>query len=131
MPTTYTTFMTPAARSLDQDTGHADPANKHLVRLAMVALGSLALVMMANGQHAQAQQDTQGVETTRKQNDLSGHPGQATQRLLEWQRSGRGASSHRQELAGPVQSAIWQRYVESFEHEIPERYIENQEFGNK
>jgi len=100
-------------------------------------LGGLALVMMASGQHAQAQpdtqaqQDTQGVETTRLQNDLSGHPGQATRRLLEWQRSGRGASSHRQELAGPVQSAIWQRYVKSFTHEIPERYIENQEFGNQ
>ncbi|WP_277810942.1 DUF3613 domain-containing protein [Chromohalobacter canadensis] len=117
-----TTLMTPDARGRDQ--------GKCLGRLAMSALVGLALVVLASGQHAHAQQDTRNVETTRT-HDLSGHPGQATQRLLEWQRSGRGASSHRQELAGPVQSAIWQRYVESFAHEIPEQYIDTQEFGNE
>lgn len=117
MPMTYTVFMNSGAPRLG--------------RLAVGALGGLALMVMACGQYAHAQQDTQGVETTRKHNDLSGHPGQATQRLLEWQRSGRGASSHRQELAGPVQSAIWQRYVESFEHEIPERYIDTDDFGDQ
>lgn len=118
-----TTFMTSDARGRDQ--------GKRLGRLAMGVLGGLALVVMASGQSAHAQQDARNVETTRTQNDLSGYPGQATQRLLEWQRSGRGASSHRQELAGPVQSAIWQRYVESFAHEIPEEYIDTQEFGNE
>ncbi|MCK0743716.1 DUF3613 domain-containing protein [Chromohalobacter nigrandesensis] len=117
MLTTHTAFMNSGAPRLG--------------RLAMTALGGLVLVGMASGQPAQGQQDTQGVETTRTHNDLSGHPGQATQRLLEWQRSGRGASSHRQELAGPVQSAIWQRYVESFEHEIPERYIDSDDFGEQ
>ncbi|WP_179153585.1 DUF3613 domain-containing protein [Chromohalobacter israelensis] len=62
---------------------------------------------------------------------LSASPGQATRRLLEWQRSGRGASSHRQELAGPVQTAIWERYVESFRQAIPDRYIDTDDYGSQ
>ncbi|MCK2042150.1 DUF3613 domain-containing protein [Chromohalobacter sp. TMW 2.2308] len=118
-----TPLMTPDSRGRGQ--------GKRLGRLAMGALGGLALVVLASGENAHAQQDTRQLETKRVHNDLSGHPGQATQRLLEWQRSGRAASSHRQELAGPVQSAIWQRYVESFTHEIPERYIDSDDFGNE
>ncbi|MCI0510311.1 uncharacterized protein DUF3613 [Chromohalobacter marismortui] len=122
-----TPFMSADAQGPDQQ-GHR--TRGRLFRFTMIVLGGLALGVMASGPHAQAQQDTR-LETTRAQHDLSGHPGQATRRLLEWQRSGRGASSHRQELAGPVQSAIWQRYVKSFTHEIPEQYIDTQAFGNQ
>lgn len=44
--------------------------------------------------------------------------------MLAAQREGRVASPSVQVLSGKVQSQIYQRYVDSFGHPIPERYIE-------
>lgn len=53
------------------------------------------------------------------------HP-TATQRqvrdLLQAQREGLHASAREQYLSGAVQHEIYQRYVDSFSHRIPERY---------
>lgn len=45
--------------------------------------------------------------------------------LLELQRSGRLASPYRQTLPGDAQSHAWQRYLNSFTHPIPPRYIDD------
>lgn len=50
--------------------------------------------------------------------------GARTERLFELQRSGRIASRHRQSLSGEVQSRIYDRYLQSFTHAIPEQYID-------
>lgn len=44
--------------------------------------------------------------------------------LLALQRHGQAASPHRQHVSGEVQTRIYQRYLESFTHAIPERYID-------
>ena len=46
-----------------------------------------------------------------------------TAQLLELQRSGRLASRQEQRLPGPAQSKIYERYINSFGHPIPETYI--------
>jgi Protein of unknown function (DUF3613). len=48
--------------------------------------------------------------------------GEETQRWLELQRGGKGASEHRQTLSGAVAEAIHKRYVESFKHPVPAFY---------
>jgi|GEM_PF-3449998 len=50
--------------------------------------------------------------------------------LLEIQRCGQLASSHRQSLPGGAQSRTWQRYLDSFSHPIREHYID-ESFGGK
>ncbi|MBR9771956.1 hypothetical protein C6W88_00560 [Halomonas litopenaei] len=50
--------------------------------------------------------------------------GERTRTLLAVQRDGRLASPSPQALSGKVQGQIYQRYVDSFGHPIPERYIE-------
>lgn len=47
---------------------------------------------------------------------------QQVQGMLQAQRTGAHASSREQYLTGPVQHEIYQRYVDSFSHRIPERY---------
>lgn len=44
--------------------------------------------------------------------------------LLALQRHGQAASPHRQHVSGEVQARIYRRYLESFGHPIPERYID-------
>lgn len=50
--------------------------------------------------------------------------GERTERLLELQRSGRIASRQRQSLSGEVQSRVYDRYLQSFTHAIPDAYID-------
>lgn len=50
------------------------------------------------------------------------HVGLGTKQWLELQRSGFAASQNRQTVSGPVASAIYQRYVDSFKHPIPDLY---------
>lgn len=49
-------------------------------------------------------------------------PKTTTQKLLEQQRSGQYASEHEQHLSGKVNSEVYNRYVKSFSHAIPERF---------
>lgn len=53
--------------------------------------------------------------------------GEETRRWLELQSSGVAASKSRQTVTGPVADAIYQRYVDSFKHPIPEFYKSKQE----
>jgi hypothetical protein len=55
--------------------------------------------------------------------------GEETRRWLELQSSGAAASKNPQTVSGPVADAIYQRYVESFTHPIPEFY-KNEQNGN-
>ena len=49
-------------------------------------------------------------------------PQTATHRLLELQRSGQNASTEEQYLSGKVSTEVYNRYVKSFSHAIPERF---------
>lgn len=49
-------------------------------------------------------------------------PKTTTHSLLEMQRSGKNASADEQYLSGKVSTKIYNRYVESFAHSIPERF---------
>ena len=49
-------------------------------------------------------------------------PKTTTQKLLDQQRSGEYASEHEQHLSGKVSTEIYNRYVKSFSHTIPERF---------
>ncbi len=51
-----------------------------------------------------------------------------TAQLLELQRSGKLASRQEQQLPGAAQSKIYERYINSFGHSIPETYI-SEEFS--
>ncbi|WP_230086054.1 DUF3613 domain-containing protein [Halomonas sp. 328] len=53
----------------------------------------------------------------------------SVQGMLELQRSQQLASPHRQHVSGDVQARIYRRYVESFSHPIPERYIDTRFSG--
>ncbi len=48
----------------------------------------------------------------------------SVQGMLALQRSQQLASPHRQYVSGDVQARIYRRYLESFSHPIPERYID-------
>ena len=50
--------------------------------------------------------------------------GSEVRRALALQLSGQLASSNPQQLIGPVQDKVWTRYVDSFGHPIPERFID-------
>lgn len=52
-------------------------------------------------------------------------PAHEVSALLELQRSGRLASPYRQTLPGDAQSRAWLRYLNSFTHPIPPRYIDD------
>jgi hypothetical protein len=56
--------------------------------------------------------------------------GEETRRWLELQSSGAAASTTRQTVSGPVADAIYQRYVESFTHPIPEFYKSDKDGSN-
>ncbi|WP_031431257.1 DUF3613 domain-containing protein [Methylomicrobium agile] len=56
--------------------------------------------------------------------------GEETRRWLELQSSGAAASTTRQTVSGPVADAIYQRYVESFKHPIPEFYKSDKDGGS-
>jgi hypothetical protein len=45
-----------------------------------------------------------------------------TSRLLEQQSSGQNASTQEQHLSGKVSTEVYERYVKSFSHPIPERF---------
>lgn len=47
----------------------------------------------------------------------------ATAQLLQLQRSGKVASRGEQHLPGAAQSKIYERYINSFGHTIPDSYI--------
>ena len=49
-------------------------------------------------------------------------PKTTTQKLLDQQRSGQYASEHEQHLSGKVSTEVYNRYVKSFSHTIPERF---------
>ena len=51
-----------------------------------------------------------------------------TAQLLQLQRSGKVASRHEQTLPGEAQSKIYERYINSFGHPIPQTYI-NEDFS--
>ncbi|MGJ7608878.1 DUF3613 domain-containing protein [Variovorax sp. LT1R20] len=48
--------------------------------------------------------------------------GDATQDLLSWQRSGVIASKTPRPIAGPIAYRSYERYLKSFEYQIPERF---------
>lgn len=109
--------------------------HRHGPRRAPMALAFMLGLGAMNAPAVHAQQDTNAQDASRARNGepadgLAARPGEATRDLLEWQRSGRGASTHRQTLSGPVQSAIWTRYVDSFRQPIPKTYIDTDDYGS-
>lgn len=52
-------------------------------------------------------------------------PKTTTQKLLDQQRSGQYASEHEQHLSGKVSTEVYNRYVKSFSHAIPENFSED------
>ncbi len=73
---------------------------------------ALAAVMMIVGISVQAQH----------QHEPGPESGEQTRSWLELQRSGEQASETQQTVSGDVAAAIYQRFVDSFEHPIPEYY---------
>ena len=57
-------------------------------------------------------------------------PGSQTRQWLSMQREGTQASQQAQTLPGPVMDQVYQRYIKSFGHPIPERY-EEREIGQQ
>ncbi|MCJ8284498.1 MULTISPECIES: DUF3613 domain-containing protein [unclassified Halomonas] len=102
-----------------------------LVTVALICLlVSLALVFWPDSASAQqtatAQTSSQAVASSQVVRlPATRDPfGERTRTLLAVQRDGRLASPSPQALSGKVQGQIYQRYVDSFGHPIPERYIE-------
>ncbi len=102
-----------------------------LVTVALICLlVSLALVFWPDSASAQqtatAQTSSQAVASSQVVRlPATRDPfGERTRTLLAVQRDGRLASHSPQALSGKVQGQIYQRYVDSFGHPIPERYIE-------
>ncbi|MEE3215954.1 MAG: DUF3613 domain-containing protein [Pseudomonadota bacterium] len=96
---------------------------KTLIVAAMVCL-LLSLALMLWPDRAEAQQSANshpGIVRLPASRDPFG---ERTRGMLAAQREGRVASPSVQVLSGKVQSQIYQRYVDSFGHPIPERYIE-------
>lgn len=58
--------------------------------------------------------------------------GEQTRQWLEMQKNGQAASSQNQTLPGPAAAQIYQRYLNSFSHPIPEYFseIEANPFSN-
>nr|WP_281388629.1 DUF3613 domain-containing protein [Litorivivens lipolytica] len=54
---------------------------------------------------------------------LKGQQATPTGQLLQLQRSGKLASRKEQQLPGKAQTKIYDRYINSFGHPIPETYI--------
>ncbi len=59
---------------------------------------------------------------------LKGQQAVPTAQLLQLQRSGKLSSRNEQKLPGKAQSKIYERYINSFGHPIPETYI-NESFS--
>lgn len=74
----------------------------------------LMLFILASGSQSLRADDGEGLQNV--------EIGLGTKHWLELQRSGFIASQHRQTVSGPVASEIYQRYVESFKHPIPDLY---------
>jgi len=76
--------------------------------------------------------ETSAAEPARSQSDTvqATEPAVDVAALLEMQRSGQYASTTQQTLPGDAQSLAWKRYLESFSHPVPERYI-NDAFREK
>lgn len=55
-----------------------------------------------------------------------------TRQWLDLQKNGQQASSHKQTLSGPAAARVYQRYLDSFSHPIPEYYseVESNPFSN-
>ena len=58
--------------------------------------------------------------------------GEQTRKWLNLQQNGQAASSHNQTLPGPVAAKIYERYLNSFSHPIPQYFseIESNPFSN-
>lgn len=50
--------------------------------------------------------------------------GEQTRQWLELQKNGHAASPHQQTLPGPAAAQIYERYLNSFSHPIPEYFSE-------
>lgn len=48
--------------------------------------------------------------------------GDTTRQWIDLQKSGEQASEHRRPMSGPVAQRSYQRYLRSFEREIPEKF---------
>lgn len=55
----------------------------------------------------------------------NGEPQSATAKLMAAQRSGELASTNDQYLSGKARAEIYQRYIKSFGHAIPETFIDD------
>ncbi|MBY6209783.1 MULTISPECIES: DUF3613 domain-containing protein [Halomonas] len=96
---------------------------KTLIVAAMVCL-LLSLALMLWPDRAEAQQTATSHPGIVRLSASRDPFGERTRGMLAAQREGRVASPSVQVLSGKVQSQIYQRYVDSFGHPIPERYIE-------
>lgn len=87
--------------------------------------GMLALIFLCLSSAAIADKDE---EAANAELLLQTQQTTATANLLQLQRSGKFASRNEQRLPGRAQTKVYERYINSFGHPIPETYI-NEEFS--
>ncbi|MAY36797.1 MAG: hypothetical protein CMN84_11925 [Spongiibacteraceae bacterium] len=97
---------------------HSYSHRRNTVKTFVIA-ASIALLTSLPG-YAEEADSTQAL--------LKGQQATPTAQLLELQRSGKIASRNEQQLPGKAQSKIYERYINSFGHPIPETYI-NESFS--
>lgn len=88
--------------------------NKHIVPVGFLFLALSSFAVMADPAKPLAKQ------------------GEQTRQWLELQKNGQAASTHHQTLPGPAAAQIYQRYLNSFTHPIPEYFseVESNPFSN-
>src|SRR5690606_11494194 len=94
-------------------------ANNILSVLVLVSTGFCAELGQAEEQKANAEKPQQAGQESKQE------IGSTTRRLLDVQRQGAQASENRQYVSGAEMQRIYQRYLETFEHPVPEFFIKN------
>jgi len=91
--------------------------NRNLLKIVLVCcvLSTASTVSAAN---------TTAGESGSGGNGPAYEAGSQTRQWLDMQREGTQASQQAQTLPGPVMDQVYQRYIKSFGHPIPERYEE-------
>ena len=96
-------------------------AMKVLSALIVVSGGYFSQLTMAQEQAASEEKIQKTEQSASEQ-----QTGSSVRRLLDLQRSGEQASENRQYVSGAEMQRIYQRYLDSFEHPVPELFIKNE-----
>lgn len=92
--------------------------NKNLLKIMLAAV-LMAAAVGTSAQTATSEQNASGRE------DNAYEIGSQTRQWLDMQREGSQASPQAQTLPGPVMDQVYQRYIKSFGHPIPDLYEEH------